>query len=329
MRKSAGINSTLAARVRRALVAATVAAASLLLVPFSASATTTVDRPGNRPDGYLLALGDSISFGFQGPKLTSPPNPVAFDTGYADVLAARHPSLDVTNYSCPGETTTSFITGGCPWRQAGFAMHDAYEGSQLTAAVAFLRAHRRNPGTVTLAIWGNDILALSLACGGDLACVSERAAAETAAFAGRLDTILRALRAAAPAADIAVLAAFHAFPPPTPEIDALYDALNSAAAAAAATTRTRIADARPVFNPVDPTARAAAICHYTLTCVTNGADSHPSDAGYQAIADAFATVRRCPRRDVAPEDEAAAERGGTHQTEYVPMEFTQPLTDGV
>ncbi len=294
MRKPAGTNPTLAARVSRVLVAATLAAASLLLVPFTASATTTVDHPGNRPDRYLLALGDSISFGFQGPKLTSPPNPAAFTTGYVDVLAARDPSLDVTNYSCPGETTTSFITGGCPWREAGYALHDPYDGSQLTAAVAFLQAHRQHAGTVTVAIWGNDILALTIACGGDLACVSQLALAETAAFAGRLTTILRAVRAAAPTADIAVLTAVHAFPPPTPEIDALYDALNSAMAAAAATTRTHVADVRPFFNPVDPAARTAAICHYTLTCVTNGSDSHPSDAGYQAIADQFATVTWCP-----------------------------------
>lgn len=294
MGQTAGTDSTLAERATRALVAATLAATSLLLVPFNASATTTIDRSGNRPDRYLLALGDSISFGFQGPKLTSPPDPTAFNTGYVDVYAARQPSLDITNYSCPGETTTSFITGGCPWSQAGFALHDPYAGSQLNAAVAFLRAHRKNPGAVTIAIWGNDVLALTIACGGDLACVSQRAAAETAAFAGRLKTILRALRAAAPRADITVLTAFHTFPPPTPEIDALYDALNSAITAAAAPTRTQIADIRPVFNPIDPAARAAAICHYTLSCVTNGADSHPSDAGYQAIAQEFAAVTRCP-----------------------------------
>jgi lysophospholipase L1-like esterase len=290
MRKTPGTSSPLPARVGRVLVAAALAATSLFLVPLNASATTTADPSGHRPDRYLLALGDSISFGFQGPKLTNPPDPAAFNTGYVDVLAARHPPLDVANYSCPGETTTTFITGGCPWRQAGFALHDPYGGSQLDAAVAFLRAHRQNAGTVTMAIWGNDILALTVACGGDLACVSQRAAAETAAFAGRLTTILRALRAAAPRADIAVLTAVHAFPPPTPEIDALYDALNSAIAAAAAATRTQIADVRPVFNPADPAARAAAICHYTLTCVTHGADSHPSDAGYQAIADEFVTV---------------------------------------
>ena len=153
----------------------------------------------------------------------------------------------------------------------------------------------RDPGDL-----GERPLALSLACGGDLACVSQRAPAETAAFAGRLNTILRALRAAAPSADIAVLAPSHAFPPPTPEIDALYDGLNSSIAAVASTTRTRIADSRPVLNPVDPAARAAAICLYTLSCVTNGADSHPSDDGYQAIATAFTTVLRQRRQDGGP-----------------------------
>ena len=291
MRKREGHKPT--ALVIQALVAATLVASSPVTVPFNAAAATSSPGPSSRPDRYLLALGDSISFGFQGPKLTNPPDPEAFDTGYADVLAARDPRLEVTNYSCPGETTTSFISGACPWRQAGFAVHNPYQGSQLDAALAFLRAHRSAAGTVTLAIWGNDILALSIACGGDLTCVSQRAAAETAAFAGRLSTILQALRRAAPAADIAVLAPFHAFPPPTPEIDALYDALNVAVANAAATWRIRVADVRPIFNPADPTARAEAICYYTLTCVTNGADSHPSDAGYHVIADAFTEPIRC------------------------------------
>jgi lysophospholipase L1-like esterase len=267
---------------------------SILLLPLSASATATGEHPGNRPGRYLLALGDSVSFGFQASKVTNPPDPAAFDTGYVDVLAATDPSLEVTNYSCPGETTSSFVTGACPWRAVGFAVHDAYQGSQLAAAVAYLRGHRDNPGTVTLAIWGNDILALRDACHGDLACVVQRAPAETAAFAGRLDTILRALRTAAPTAQIAVLAAFHAFPPPTPEIDALYEGLDVAIAGVAAASRSSVADVRPVANPVDPAARGAAICLYTLTCVTNGLDSHPSDAGYRAIAAAFVAATQCP-----------------------------------
>ncbi len=278
-------------RFASAVVAMVMTAVSLVLVaPAAWASSSTSHRPDNRSDRYLLALGDSISFGFQGPKLTDPPNPALFNTGYVDVLAARDRSLDVHNYSCPGETTTTFISGGCPWRQSGFALHEDYQGSQLAAAQAFLRAHRTNTGTITLAIWGNDILALRIACGGDLACVSEQAPVEIAAFAGRLGTMLRALRSAAPSADIAVLTATHAFPPPAPEIDALYNALNTALANTAAKSRAEIADTRAVFNPPSDDARVAAICNYTVACTTNGADAHPSDAGYVVIADAYAAV---------------------------------------
>ena len=59
----------------------------MLVAPVASASSTTSHRPDNRSDRYLLALGDSISFGFQGPKVTDPPNPAMFDTGYADVLA--------------------------------------------------------------------------------------------------------------------------------------------------------------------------------------------------------------------------------------------------
>lgn len=277
-------------RGARTVVAFVAALLTLTLVVLLAPASTASNRVVHRPDRYLLALGDSISFGFQGPKVTTPPDPSVFDTGYVDVLGARYPSLHVTNLSCPGETTTTMIGGGCPWSGAGWGLHDEYTGSQLHAAVSFLRAHRRSQGAVTVAIWGNDILALRVACHGDLACIAERAPAEIAAFSKRLDRILRALRAAAPSARIAVLAATHAIPPPTPEVDALYDALNTAIVATAAASRVRVADPRAVLNPPDDAARLAALCTYTLICVTSGADGHPSDAGYRVIADSFAAV---------------------------------------
>ena len=282
-----------AARIRTALIVTLLTACPLVLV---APAATASDTAGPRAGRYLLALGDSVSFGFQGPKVRIPPDPLAFDTGYVDVLAARDPDLDVTNLSCPGETTTTLISGGCPWTAAGWALHDSYQGSQLGAATAFLKAHHTDSGAVTVAIWGNDILALRVACNGDLACISTRAPTEIAAFAARLDRILRTLRGVAPSADIAILSASHAFPPPTPEVDALYDALNTAIADTAAASRVKVADPRALLNPPDDADRLTAICTYTLLCVTGGADAHPSDSGYVVIADAFATVTRCPGR---------------------------------
>lgn len=279
------------ARATAVLAALAVAVASTLAAPVATAAFTPA-RDGKRPAPFLLALGDSVSFGFQASKVGSPPDPAAFTTGYADVLAARNRHLVVTNFSCPGETTTTMINDGCPWSASGFALHDDYQGSQLAAAVSFLRSHRRGTGTVTLAIWGNDVLALITACGGDLACVSQRAPAEINAFAGRLATILLELRSAAPSARIIVVSAVHSFPPPSPEVDALYAALNRRIISTARQVRAQMADIVPIFNPADPAARATAICTLTLACVTGGADGHPSDAGYVAIADAISALTR-------------------------------------
>jgi hypothetical protein len=51
-------------------------------------------------------------------------------------------------------------------------------------------------------------------------------------------------------------------------------------AAAAAEQRARFADPMPIFNPEGDT--GAALCTLTLLC--RDGDSHPSDAGYQALA---------------------------------------------
>jgi len=145
----ATFHSKVACRVATALVVAVMVALSPVVANPPAAATSASDRSGHRGDRYLLALGDSISFGFQGPKLTDPPNAAAFDSGYVDILAARR-SLEVTNFSCPGETTATFIPGGCPWRLSGFPVYDRYRGSQMAAAVAFLAspAARQITGSV-------------------------------------------------------------------------------------------------------------------------------------------------------------------------------------
>ena len=65
--------------------------------------------------------------------------------------------------------------------------------------------------------------------------------------------------------------------------------LNQEMARTASSERARFASVFPVFNPQgDPAAETAAICTLTLLCTQR--DSHPSDAGYQAIADAVFDV---------------------------------------
>lgn len=95
------------------------------------------------PQRFYLALGDSIAYGFQPNKPKAAP-PTAFDSGYVDLFAARlrklSPKIQVVNYGCPGESTRTFVAGGCEGRGDVRALHASFKGAQLNAALAFLRA---------------------------------------------------------------------------------------------------------------------------------------------------------------------------------------------
>jgi lysophospholipase L1-like esterase len=259
-------------------------AASALLASSAAAARPASFDP---PKAYYLALGDSIGYGFQTSKALAGLPPQAFDTGYVDVFSARlrllRPGITTVNFSCPGESTLSF-SAPCTWRASGHALHDDYPGSQLDAALAFLTAHRGRVSPVTLSLNGNDINAFLQSCPpGDLACIQDGAPAAIARYRTRLTAILERLRAAAPDAEIILTGAYD------PDIgefslaDPLFAALNNAESMAGATVRARFADPFPVFNPHgDEAAETTAICTLTLVCAQN--DSHPSDAGYRALA---------------------------------------------
>ena len=99
----------------------------------------------NRRRPTIWALGHSIAYGFQPAKAKAWLPPSGFKTGYVDVFAARlrtiAPKIRVVNYACPGESTKTFIQGGCSGRGDVKGLHDAFKGAQLNAALAFLRAH--------------------------------------------------------------------------------------------------------------------------------------------------------------------------------------------
>jgi lysophospholipase L1-like esterase len=125
--------------------------AALLLFAFAPAAFAT-SSSSNQPDSHVrlnqhyLALGDSLAFGFQ-------PNG-DFNHGYVvDLFNKLHEEgvKDLTNYGCPGETSITFIKGGCPFAPP-------HTPSQLTAAVAFLLANAGKVSPVTLDIGANDVL---------------------------------------------------------------------------------------------------------------------------------------------------------------------------
>jgi lysophospholipase L1-like esterase len=226
------------------------------------------------PQRYYLALGDSMAYGFQPTKAHARPSSV--DTGYVDLLAARlrahAPALEVVNYGCPGESTVTFVQGGCDWLKAGGKLHAGFRGSQLAAAESFLRAHPGQVGPITLTLWGGDLFPLSEK-GAD-------ARAATAAFGARLASLLRRLRVAAPRAEIIVSGAWD------PEADRLartaplYRAADAAIRRAAAGSRARVAD---MFTALG--LQRARLCRLTFYCSDH--DPHPTDPGYRAMAQAF------------------------------------------
>jgi lysophospholipase L1-like esterase len=67
---------------------ASAAAAGITLLLGGAALTLgATSQAGTTPQRYYLALGDSITYGFQPAKFGLPPS--GFDTGYVDVFAAR------------------------------------------------------------------------------------------------------------------------------------------------------------------------------------------------------------------------------------------------
>lgn len=244
------------------------------------------------PKSYYMALGDSITYGYQAVKAQANLPPSAYNTGYVDVFASRlrqiRPNITVVNYGCPGESTDSFVNGPCPWTATGHQLHSAFSGTQLQAALEFLRAHRGQVSPITLTLLGNDLPMLLNPCTADgqidLGCVQSSAPAFIAGFAERMSDILAQLRSVAPDAEIIVTGAWDPYITMLALVDPLYQTVNKATAEAAAANRARLADPFPIFNPQgDLPAEVQSVCRLSLLCTQN--DSHPSDAGYQALAD--------------------------------------------
>lgn len=100
------------------------------------------------PKQHYLALGDSLAFGFQ-------PNG-DFTHGYVPDLfqiLQNEGTKDVKDLGCPGESSTTFINGGCT---APGAPPPPY--TQLGAALTYLQANAGKVSPVTLAIGADDLL---------------------------------------------------------------------------------------------------------------------------------------------------------------------------
>ncbi len=140
-------------QVRRAatLVASAIAVLATTTSACGASSPARQASPRtavSSPTTYYLSVGDSLSRGVQ-PNTTGTSVPTR--QGYPDQLYAAlrrsHPGLRLVKLGCGGETTTTMIDGGICSYPAG---------SQLAAAVRFLRAHSGRVSLITIDIGAND-----------------------------------------------------------------------------------------------------------------------------------------------------------------------------
>jgi lysophospholipase L1-like esterase len=246
---------------------------------------------------YYLSLGDSLAAGVQ--PIGDPNAAFRTDRGYAEQLLAtaraRYPKLSLEKLGCPGETTTTMIDGG-------ICSYD--EGSQLDEALAFLHAHRQFVAFITIDIGANDFPCQAAEC----------IPAGVGSIQSNLPGILAELReAAGPSIPIVGMTLYNPF-----LANWLLGSQGQAIAQASATQLmgpvngvlkslfvaggAGYADIEAEFSSNDfatqvdlPGAgtvplNVARICMWTWVCAPApyGPDNHANDAGYAAIAHAFA-----------------------------------------
>lgn len=266
------------------------------------------------PVRYYLALGDSLSQGQQPDAQGVTRNT---SEGYADQLAGllrrRIPGLRLVKLGCGGETTGSMISGRGNSAASFNHCHPA-GGSQLRAAVRFLRAHHRRGevALVTIDIGANDVDGCAAVPASRLgSCIT----AGEARIRHDLPIILHALdRAAGPGVARAGMTLYD------PVLSGYFSADSSArslatasvsvikqvnAILASADTRAgfRTADVAGAFKTYDTAASVvfdggrvpvdvARVCSWTWACSPppSGPNIHANKNGYAVIAGAFARV---------------------------------------
>ncbi len=231
---------------------------------------------------YYMALGDSLSFGYQ-------PN-LDFSAGFADDIFNDLHFIDVTgivNYACAGETTDTFIHGGCVAR---FAHHGSYTGAQLTAAVDFLKkeANRGHVSPITLEIGSNDVIPDwdQFTCTASPNADIDLAHMDDNLTQVILPQLLDALQSRTNAnnGDLHLLNYYNPYAKECPDSAQFVHTLNDHLAADAAQFKIPVVDIYGAFGGDKD--MASHICDYTWICDSRFHDVHPTNTGYTIIAKA-------------------------------------------
>jgi hypothetical protein len=185
----------------RSLIAQVALLAVLATTLLAGPAVPSALAESARPQEYL-ALGNSVAFGYS--PLVDPSNANNF-IGYPNTVAAALKE-NLTNASCPGETSSHFINlsgsdNGCGlWRfypvpPFPFPLHVAYSTSQLAYADGFLQSHPQTL-VVSIDIGANDLFVLINGCGGqaNIGCILAGVPGMLATLSANLDFIYGHIR---------------------------------------------------------------------------------------------------------------------------------------
>jgi lysophospholipase L1-like esterase len=245
-----------------------------------------------RPGSGYLALGDSVVFGYREADNLPTPDYSQPDTfvGYPEDVAADL-SLNVTNASCPGETSASLIDATAPSNgcengyRAAFPLHTAYSGSQLDFAVQFLRTHHQTR-LVSLMIGANDGFLCQKTtpdqCQSELPALLQKVGANVA-------TILQRIRDDAHYNGQIVIVNYYSLDYRSAVQNGLSQALNGAVDAAAQPFDVQVADGFAAFQSAAlQTGGDTCAAGLLTTLPTGGCGTHvhPSVTGQALLAEA-------------------------------------------
>jgi lysophospholipase L1-like esterase len=283
----------MAAVAAAALLAITSCAASAASSDGATGASAATSSTSTAPTslGTILALGDSVPFGFRGGLAGEYQDEDNF-VGYPEV-AGGDTRLEVVNAACPGETTASFLdvtaqSNGCEnalnsevGYRDNFPLHVAYESaeqSQLDFAVETLK-RTDDVAVVTVQLGANDLFICQATTADRCQSPAEyEALGQT--IRTNLDRILSALRDEGGYEGQIVVVTYYAFDYNSPDA-AVAMLLNGVLSQVAEAHGATIADGFAAFEA----AAAEAGGNVVDAGLVLPNDIHPSEQGQQVLAE--------------------------------------------
>ncbi|MFD1825335.1 SGNH/GDSL hydrolase family protein [Mumia zhuanghuii] len=282
--------------------AAVLAACGLTLSGLAAASPALAADPGPR---YYVSLGDSLATGWQPDSRADEPE-TAYTGRLYEKLKESDPYLEHEAFGCAGATARSVLTGKHANGNPGACAYD--EGTQLAAAVTFLKEHPGQVAYVSVGIGANDVHpCVPAGADGDdmLTCLTKRIQS-VGADVSAIDAALREAGGAKPrylgmTYYNPFLAGWVGGNRALAELSVgVAQSLNDTITAANTKNGFVTADVAGTFSSNDKTLvdlpgypeqvplNVARVCGWTWMC-SNG-DIHANDTGHQKIADAFVTA---------------------------------------